>query len=158
MELCVPTVHGALWLVMKTDGQLQERAQQVARFGWWGQVVLTLLLTFVTFRVQPHIPSRLGDQPWGYVFPLLAITGLFAIRWYIFKKAEVSSFLASCAYILGKLTSTAFGLYPYVLPSNRDPAMGLTVHQTAAPEYGLKVGLVWWVLGMILVTGYFVYA
>ena len=57
----------------------------------------------------------------------------------------------------GMLTSAAFGLYPYVLPSNSDSTFGLTVQNSAAPLYGLQVGLMWFIPGMILATGYFVY-
>jgi len=55
------------------------------------------------------------------------------------------------------LTSAAFGVYPYVLPSNTDPRLGMTVFNVAAPEYGLKVGLAWFIPGMILVAAYFFY-
>jgi cytochrome d ubiquinol oxidase subunit II len=50
-------------------------------------------------------------------------------------------------------TSVAFGLYPMVLPA-RDSAYSLTVDSAKAGAYGLKVGLIWWVIGMILATGY----
>jgi cytochrome d ubiquinol oxidase subunit II len=53
------------------------------------------------------------------------------------------------------LTSAAFGVYPYVLPSNGDPSLGLTVYNTAAPHYGLVIGLRWFIPGMLLVSGYF---
>src|SRR4030095_8902864 len=100
-----------------------------------------VVITEVTFRIQPHIPSRLNSQPWGYVFPLLTIAALFSMRWFTAKNKEVKAFLASCAYIVGMLTSTAFGVYPYVLPSNSDPELGLTVFASAAHIYGITVGL-----------------
>ena len=55
------------------------------------------------------------------------------------------------------LTSAAFGIYPYVLPASTDPRFGLTIHNAAAASYGLKVGLAWFIPGMLLVAGYFVY-
>ena len=55
------------------------------------------------------------------------------------------------------LTSAAAGLYPYVLPANTDPALGLTIENAAAPAYGLRIGLAWFVPGMLLAAGYFVY-
>lgn len=55
------------------------------------------------------------------------------------------------------LASAAFSVYPYVLPAVTDPAYALTVANAAASPYGLRVGLAWWVPGMLLVTGYFVY-
>jgi cytochrome d ubiquinol oxidase subunit II len=73
------------------------------------------------------------------------------------RRQELAAFLCSCLFILGMLTSAAFGVYPYVLPSNSDPALSLTVSNAAAPLYGLKVGLIWFIPGMLLATAYFVY-
>jgi cytochrome bd ubiquinol oxidase subunit II len=47
----------------------------------------------------------------------------------------------------------AFGLYPVVLPASTDPALNLTIYNTAAGAHGLSVGLVWWSLGMVLALG-----
>jgi cytochrome d ubiquinol oxidase subunit II len=54
------------------------------------------------------------------------------------------------------LTSVVFGVYPMVLPA-RDAANSLTVASAKAGAYGLKIGLLWWVMGMILATIYFVH-
>jgi cytochrome d ubiquinol oxidase subunit II len=87
----------------------------------------------------------------------LAIVGLIGIRVLSGLHSGLDAFLCSCLFILGMLTSAAFGVYPYVLPSNADPSLGLTVHNSAAPLYGLQVGLMWFIPGMILACGYFVY-
>ena len=36
------------------------------------------------------------------------------------------------------------------------PANSLTVQNAAAPHYGLVVGLIWWIIGMVLAAIYFV--
>ena len=154
-SLCTLTVHGATWVVMKTDGAVQERSRRLALQVWWALAGSTLVVTFFSFRVQLQVPSRLAAQPWGFVFPVLAVSGLFGIRWFSVRGADVKSFLASCTYIVGMMTSAVFGFYPYVLPSNTDPKFGLTLHNAAAPDYGLKIGLIWWTLGMVLVSAYF---
>ena len=150
-------LHGALWLAMKTEGPVHDRAQKVGRGSYWAALVLTILLTVVTFNVQPHVPDNLSRHPWGYIFPMLALGGLAGMGWFIRKKDDSKSFLASCAYILGMLTSVVFGLYPLVLPASTNPAYSLTVTNAKAGDYGLRVGLVWWIVGMILATGYFMY-
>lgn len=150
-------LHGALWVALKSEGPLRQRCRQLALYGWWAVVAFTAVVTFFTFRVQPNVGARLSDQPWGYVIPLVALGGLFAIRWFTSRGAELPAFLSSCAYIVGMLSSAVFGVYPYVLPSNSDPQLGLTLYTAAAPLYGLRTGLYWWVPGMVLVTGYFVY-
>jgi cytochrome d ubiquinol oxidase subunit II len=68
------------------------------------------------------------------------------------------AFLGSCTYIAGMLTSAAFGLFPYVLPARPYSNLGLTIHNTATSDYGLRVGLAWWIPGMVLALGYFVFA
>lgn len=59
--------------------------------------------------------------------------------------------------IAGMLASVAFGMHPCVLPSNADPAQSLTIHNTAAPPYGLGVGLVWFIPGIAPAAIYFIY-
>ena len=66
-----------------------------------------------------------------------------------------SAFVASAAYIVGMLVGAAFGLYPVVLPASTDPALNLTIYNTAAGQHGLIVGLAWWILALILALGYF---
>ena len=55
------------------------------------------------------------------------------------------------------LSSAAFWLYPYVLPSRVDSQFGLTIANAAAPAYGLNVGLAWWIPGIALAIAYFVF-
>jgi cytochrome d ubiquinol oxidase subunit II len=143
--LAALVLHGALWVAMKTEGRVNERARRLARPAWWATALLTILVTVLTFRVQPHVPASLFARPWGYVFPLLALAGLVSVRWFLAREDDVKSFLASCAYIVGMLTSVVFGLYP------------LTIENAKAGDYGLRIGLVWWIIGMILCAGYFVF-
>ena len=42
-------------------------------------------------------------------------------------------------------------------PGASDAARSLTVHNAKAADYGLRIGLIWWVIGMALCTGYFVF-
>jgi cytochrome d ubiquinol oxidase subunit II len=149
------TVHGALWVALKTEGDLHRRARRLARAGWWTLLPLTAAITWTSFAIQPRIDASFAARPWGYVFPLLAIVGLAGMR--ILQHRDMEPFLCSSLFIVGMLTSAAFGLYPYVLPSSLGAGLGLTVYNSAAPLYGLKVGLAWFIPGMILTTGYFVY-
>ena len=49
-----------------------------------------------------------------------------------------------------------FGIFPNILPA-RIPENGLTIWNAATSPYGLKVALCWWVPGMLLTTGYFIF-
>lgn len=152
------TLHGSLWVAYRTTGTLRERARRIARWAWGGTAVFTLLVTAATFAIQPEVPRNFSRYPWGAVFPLLAVAGLAAmLRFAQREDADRSAFLASCAYLAGMLTSVVFGVYPYVLPACTNPAYSLTIYNAKAANYGLQIGLVWWVIGMSLATGYFVF-
>lgn len=151
--------HGALWVALKTEPPVGDRARRVASLAWYGVLGMTLILTGATFRVQPHVPERFALNPWGYIFPALALAGLLWSTLLRRRGQDRPAFLASCAYLAGMLASVAFGLYPSVLPSNTDPNLSLTIYNTAAGAYGLRVALFWWIPGMALVALYtaFVY-
>lgn len=150
-------MHGALWVALKTEGELEARARLLAKRIWPAVLVFTVVITILSFMVQPRLAASFREGPWGYVFPLLALVGLIGARVMNAPERARDAFLSSALYIIGMLTSAAFGLFPYVLPSNTDPSLALTVHNSAAPAYGLKVGLFWFIPGMILATTYFVY-
>jgi cytochrome d ubiquinol oxidase subunit II len=152
--LLVLMMHGALWLQWKTSGEVNRRAARVVAWTWWGVLFLTALVTALTFGIQPQVLANFKTWPLGYILPLLAVAGLAGIPFELRRKNERNAFFASCVYLLGMLTSVVFGVYPMVLPA-RDPVYALTVHNAKAPDYGLKVGLIWWVIGMILAAIYF---
>jgi cytochrome bd ubiquinol oxidase subunit II len=51
--------------------------------------------------------------------------------------------------------SVVAGVYPTVLPS-QNPAYSLTISNAKAGAYGLRIGLIWWLFGISLTTGYFI--
>ena len=66
-------------------------------------------------------------------------------------------FLSSTLFIVGMLGGTAYALYPNLLTSSMDPSASLTFYNAAAQSYGLSVGFSWWIMGMVLVSCYFIY-
>ena len=158
LALAALMMHGSLWVRLKTTGAVGARACRFASQMCWAVIALTAVVTALTFQVQPQVRKNFASWPWGIVFPSLAVAGLAGVRWNIAKRNERNCFLASCAYLAGMLTSVVFGVYPMVLPA-RNPLYSLTVWNAKAGTYGLKIGLIWWVIGMILAAGYstFVY-
>ena len=141
---------------MKTEGGLGRRSRGIALKVWWAVAALTVAITVATFRIQPQVPANLAAHPWGYVFPAIAVLGLLATMALTRAGRDLQAFLASSAYLAGMLASAAFGLYPNVLPG-RNPIYSLTIDNAKAADYGLKIGLVWWTIGMALAAGYFVF-
>ena len=123
----------------------------------WMVIAMTLIITYISFRIQPNLGAQFGAHSWGFVFPALAILGLAASKIFSARGSDLHAFLASSLFILAMLSSAAFGVFPYVLPSNAKPNYGLTIYSAAASHYGLVVGLWWWIPGMLLACGYSVF-
>ncbi|MNL61739.1 cytochrome oxidase subunit II [compost metagenome] len=100
--------------------------------------------------------ENFGRAPWGAIFPLIAIGGLVGVVVCLLRHHERGALIASGAYMAGMMVSSAFALYPRVLPAV-NPAHDLTIHNAATSLYGMRVGLVWWSIGMVLAAIYFVF-
>jgi cytochrome d ubiquinol oxidase subunit II len=156
LGVAVFMMHGALWVRMKTSGPVSERAATLARRAWVAVLALTAIVTTVTFKVQPQVKENLTTWPLGLILPLLAVAGLAGVQFELIKRDERKAFFASCLYITGMFTSVVFGVFPMVLPA-RNPNYSLTINGAKSSDYGLKAGLIWWVVGMILAVGYFTF-
>ena len=70
--------------------------------------LMTVIITYFSFRIQPNLGAQFGANPWGFVFPVLAVIGLAGARLFAARRSERNAFLASSLYIVGMLTSAAF--------------------------------------------------
>lgn len=146
--------HGAMWVILKTEGEIRDRARKVAGLTWPLLLLFVALVTLMTFRIQPQVPSRMNAYPVSYILPLIAVGGLVASRVFTARGGELAAFLGSAVFLAGMLVSVVFGLYPMVLPAAGDPGASLTIYNASGPSYALRVALFWWVPGMILVSLY----
>jgi len=156
-SLLALTHHGAAWLILKTEGDIRDRARRIAGWVWPILLLFLALVTVFTFRIQPHVPERMNENPLSYLLPLLALTALIGSRSFTGTGKEMEAFLSSAAFLALMLVSVVFGLYPMVLPAAGDPSASLTVHNASGPPYSMWVALLWWIPGMILVGVYTTY-
>ena len=151
------TIHGALWVALKTDGDLQLRCQAIARRSCFVMLPLVVLISVASFRIQPLLLRSFAERPWGTILPALSASGLLGIPLFLRRRQETPAFLSSCTFLLGLLGSAAMGLYPDLLPSNVDAGRSLTVTSVSAASYGLRIGLFWFVPALALALAYTVY-
>jgi cytochrome d ubiquinol oxidase subunit II len=157
LALVALTMHGALWVSMKTRGDLEVRSGKLAFGAGLATALMTAIVTLATFQIQPVVLESFLARPWGWILPLIAVAALAMAFRSMRAGNQVAAFVSSGAFILGMMGSAAFGLFPYVLPSNLQREAGLTVWNTAAPGYGLRVAIFWFIPGMALACGYMFY-
>ena len=158
IALVTLTAHGAQYVAVKTDGDLARRARGIALLCWPLQFFFTCIGLVMTYFVRPSVMHNYHEYPIGMVVPVLVFGSLAVMLWATPKaeKQEKTAFLASTFYIVGMLVGAVFALYPVVLPA-RDPQYDLTIYNSAAAPHGLSVGFVWWSLGAVLATAYFIF-
>jgi cytochrome d ubiquinol oxidase subunit II len=157
VALVTLTAHGALYVRLKTDGELADRCQSLALGIWPVQLLLTLVSLVATWFVRPSIKENYLNYPIGFLIPVVVFGSLVVMLLATRRGKEKQAFLASCVYITGMLVGAVFALYPVILPASTDPALNLTIQNSAAGPHGLRVGLMWWIPGMLIALGYFVF-
>lgn len=157
VALAVLTMHGSLYIATKTEGEVNRRARRIASVTW----PIVLALTFVSLMLTLNVRDGLLANYKGYHLAMaisIIVFGSLAMLFNFHSKGkEKAAFICSSVYIAFMLVGAAVALFPNVLPASTDISYSLTIHNTAAPRYGLTIGLVWWVIGIALAVGYFVF-
>ncbi len=157
VALVALSIHGSHWIALKTDGFLQERARKIGIALSPVLVVLTFLSLVATLSIRPEVLRNFKLAPIGYIIPLVVFGSIVMMFLYGRKGNEKGAFLASSAYLTMMLVGVAFALYPIILPASTGEQFNLTIENSVTSVYAMKVALVWWSIGIIIVIGYFVF-
>lgn len=140
------TLHGAVFLTLKTDGPVRARARTAAMRTACATV--PVVTVFLLWTQSAH------GGPWTLPLVLTAaatlVGGVAAARF----RREGWSFVATALTILLTVAVLLGSLFPDVLPSTTDPAFSLTVANASSADYTLT--LMSWVAVVFLplVLGY----
>lgn len=151
---------GAAWLVMKTEGDLQERAIGWARIAWLPMVIGLVLISMATPWISATVRERWFTLP--EVIALMAIpltTGvlLIAVRALLRTPlvrgpaAWLPFALLIGVFVLGFL-GLAYSIFPYVVIDQ------LTIWQAASSPEALKFILVGVCISVPAIAGYTVFS
>jgi len=157
VSLVALSIHGAHWVAVKTDGDLQERARKIAFLLYPALFLLTLVSLFSTLFVRPELMANFRLAPIGYIIPLAVFGSIVAMFQFGRKGNDKAAFLSSSIYLTMMLVGVAFSLYPIILPASTGEQFNLTIANSVTSSYAMKVALVWWTLGIIIALGYFVF-
>lgn len=153
--LAMFVTHGAIYLMVKTEGELAERAKRWAAGGWIAWVVLTVLVTVVAVF---DAPARFAGKPWViWVLPALTVLFLALTRVNVGRGEAGKSFLFSALSIAGLMSTFGAGNFPYLLPARNAAEYGLTVYGASASQNTLTAMLIIALIGVPLVLVYTVY-
>ena len=155
MALLALSLHGALYLMLKTEGDLRLRARAAAGRLWPLVAVATVLAIPATVLARPDSLHNYHDHPVAFLSPIGVTISLVSIMIAMRKRSELAAFLSSCVYLVAMLCGAAAGLYPVLLPSTNPAMPSITIASAISGPHTLRVGLVWWTIGTMLAIKYF---
>jgi cytochrome d ubiquinol oxidase subunit II len=156
LALVALALHGAFYLTMKFEGELQQRARAAVRLLWPALFALTLLSLPASMFVRSDTLGNYRAYPVLFIVPLGVLVALIAMIYFSRQEQDGRAFASSCAYLTMMLVGAVVGLYPRLLPSSANPADDITIDKALSGPHTLHVGLVWWAVGMCMALVYFV--
>ncbi|MGE3954164.1 MAG: cytochrome d ubiquinol oxidase subunit II [Parachlamydiales bacterium] len=153
--LALFAMHGTIFLVGKTEGELHERLRH-----WVNRAIVVFVsfyvaLTVVTLVSQNHMVASLVGHPWVWVVAALNLLAIGAIPLLLKHRHDRLGFLASCFAILCLFVLYALGSFPNVIRSGIDPAAhSLTISNSFASKKTLQILLIIVLIGIPAALAY----
>jgi len=145
--------HGAIYLAMKTEGDLQRRARQAAGRLVLAFVVLVILSAIATAVFEPRL-TDFYRQVWPLVLPVATALAIANVVRENRRRNESAAFLSSCIGIGLLIASVGLAQYPAVLASSLNSGYSLTIFNSMSSPLTLTIMLVMAAIGMPLVLAY----
>jgi len=147
-------LHGALYLNLKTEGELQVRAKKWARWCFGVFLVLYLATTGATLFFYPHMIASFQHHWWAWTLVVLTVLAVANVPRSLHKGQEYRALVTSSCVIAGTFGLFGIGMFPTLLRSSLNPAWSLDVYNAASSPGTLKIMLIMAVIGMPFVLAY----
>ena len=129
--LTVFWLHGLIFISLKTDGEIRERARLLARKV--GYATTAIAASFLVWTLVTHFSVI------GLILTGIAALALIAAQTANWINREGRAFGLMVLTIVTAVGALFAALYPNVLPSTTDPAFSLTIDNASSSQYTLTV-------------------
>jgi len=147
-------MHGAIFLIMKTEGELQTTIK-----GWVPRLIGLFLVLFITFNVAtffecPDLVAVMLTRPLGFVILALDIVAALSIGVLVRRGSEFPAFLMSSLTMILLMAVLGISYFPHIVMSMPDPGNSLTIYNCASSAKTLGIMLVIAAIGVPIVLAY----
>jgi len=147
-------MHGALYLYLKTESELQQRMRRWIWRGYGAALTCYALATIFAHAAQPDAARNFREHPWSWGVFILTILAFAIIPRAIARERPFLGFLSSSFVILGLVFLFSFSLYPNLVVSSLSPANSLTIYNAASSGKTLGIMAIIALIGMPFVLAY----
>jgi cytochrome d ubiquinol oxidase subunit II len=147
-------MHGAIYLVMKTEEELQTQVR-----GWVNNTTIFFVICFVTTTMAtliyyPQMVNHFKEMPALFLIAILNMLAIANIPREIYKGNEFRAFFSSAASIALLMVLFAIGIFPNLVLSNPNPEYSLTIYNAASSQKTLMIMLIMAIIGIPFVLAY----
>ena len=121
---------GCTWLIMRTEGRLQEQMHNIARPLVLALLAVTAVVSLWTPWAQPQVAERWFSTPnifWFLPVPILVLLCTWALLKMVAQQAHYAPFLLTLCIIFLGYTGLAISVWPHIIPPS------ITFWDAAAP-------------------------
>jgi cytochrome bd ubiquinol oxidase subunit II len=134
--LVIFILHGAIFLSLKTDGVVRERAEAVAQRLWVPVLVVAIVLAAANYAYI-DIFDKVGVNPG--IMPVASAGALLGVGYFLREKDYGWAFVLMGLTILFSVATFFWFLYPNVMVSSTNDAFNLTIENAAASQKTLEI-------------------
>jgi len=147
-------MHGAIYLHLKTEGELQAKIRAAINPLIITFIVGYAILTLATLLYVPHITEVLREQPVLFLFAVALVLAIANIPREIHHGREGRAFVSSCLTMALLMALFGLGMFPHMVYAPDDPAHSLTVYNGASTQKTLRIMFTIALIGIPIVLAY----
>ncbi|KAF1074438.1 cytochrome d ubiquinol oxidase subunit II [Halodesulfovibrio sp. MK-HDV] len=134
------SMHGSLWLSMKSDGEIHDRAIVYAKRLWPFTVALAVAFLAATgFYTDLFVNYQKNGML--LVVPAIGVTALLMVRIFLAGGRNHLAWISNAISIFFVIMFGIIGMFPKLLPSSLDPAASVTIFNGASSTLTLQIML-----------------
>ena len=154
MTVAMFTMHGAIFLYLKTEGDLQQRLRDWMWRGFGCFLVTYVLVTIMTLVQIPRATKNFADHPWAWLVVILNVLAIANIPRAIAQQRPAYAFISSSATIAALVCLFGVALFPNLVASRPTIENSLTIYNAASSHKTLVIMTIIACIGMPFVAAY----
>ncbi|PWJ40758.1 cytochrome d ubiquinol oxidase subunit II [Sediminitomix flava] len=172
--LTVFTLHGSLYLIIKTEGELQKQVKQWAMKVYWIFIIFYIIVTGYTLFLHPEMIANFSFGKINYIggrhelidhydtfvsitaWIIVILNGLAVLNIHrcLVKGLEHQGFISSALSIGAMVGLFALGIFPNMIVSTFDPTYSLDIYNASSSQKTLKTMFYIALVGIPFVLSY----
>jgi cytochrome bd ubiquinol oxidase subunit II len=157
LSLVTFTMHGAVYMTLKSEGNQRERNKNYASRLWIAVVILYILATLSTFFVSSYLFQGILKSPLFWILFIILLLSVLYLPVALKAGKYFLAMLSSSLMIAGMFGISGISLFPRLVPSLTDLQYSLTIYNASSTPRTLYTMLIIALIGMPVVIIYTIY-